>query len=107
MIPIKKSEKLTVRNITGFNLVTPFPLKLPKYLLSYTANLLIYLPKFLDLDTSMSAANPMAKDISVHTAELYLEHSHLHIIDGDMGLDSGWLWGGFGVGGHLIHDVSW
>jgi hypothetical protein len=34
----------------------------------------------------------------------YLERPHSTIIDGDMRWDSGWFWGGFGVGGHQTHD---
>jgi hypothetical protein len=30
----------------------------------------------------------------------YLKHPHPTIIDGDMRWDSGWVLGGFGVGGH-------
>jgi hypothetical protein len=33
----------------------------------------------------------------------YLKHPHPTIIDGDMRWDSGWFFGGFGVGGHLTH----
>ncbi len=34
----------------------------------------------------------------------YMKHPHLTIIDGDMRWDSGWVLGGFGVGGHQTHD---
>jgi hypothetical protein len=34
------------------------------------------------------------------TQDWYLKLLHWTIIDGDMRWDSGWFWGGFGVGGH-------
>jgi hypothetical protein len=34
----------------------------------------------------------------------YLKCPHLTIIDGDMRWDSGWVLGGFGVGGHRTRD---
>jgi hypothetical protein len=34
----------------------------------------------------------------------YLKPPHPTIIDGDMRWDSGWFWGGFGVGGHQTRD---
>ncbi len=34
----------------------------------------------------------------------YLKCPHLTIIDGDMGWDSSWILGGFGVGGHRTCD---
>jgi hypothetical protein len=38
------------------------------------------------------------------TQDGYLKHPHPTIIDGDMKSDSGWFFGGFGVGGHLTCD---
>jgi hypothetical protein len=34
----------------------------------------------------------------------YLKRPHLTIIDGDMRWESGWVLGGFGVGGHWTQD---
>ncbi len=34
----------------------------------------------------------------------YLNRPHQTIIDGDMRWDSGWVLGGFGVGGHRTHN---
>jgi hypothetical protein len=34
----------------------------------------------------------------------YFKHPHTASIDGDIQLDSGWFFVGFGVGGHLTRD---
>ncbi len=38
------------------------------------------------------------------TQDGYFKRPHLTIIDGDMRWESGWFWGGFGVGGHLTRN---
>ncbi len=65
-------------------------------------------------DASPGTAAPKMNNSFVHMAHVssdhpcaqdgYLKHPHPTIIDGDMGWDSGWLWGGFGVGGHQTRN---
>ncbi len=65
-------------------------------------------------DASPGTADPKMNKSFVHMAHVsfdrvcaqdgYLKRSHLTIIDGDMRWDSGWVLGGFGVGGHRTHD---
>jgi hypothetical protein len=63
---------------------------------------------------SPGTAAPKMNESFIHMARVssdpacaqdgYLKHPHLTIIDGDMSWDSGWVLGGFGVGGHQTHD---
>jgi hypothetical protein len=65
-------------------------------------------------DDSPGTAAPKMNESFVHMAHVsfnracapdgYLKRSHPTIIDGDMRWDSGWIFGCFGVGGHLTHD---
>jgi hypothetical protein len=62
-------------------------------------------------NASPGTATPKMNKSFVHMAHVssdcafaqdgYLKRPHLTIIDGDMRWDSGWFWGGFGVGGIL------
>jgi hypothetical protein len=69
--------------------------------------------------TMASAASPRAADPKmvespasmVHASSSYacaedgyFKHSHMASIDGDIQLDSGWFFVGFGVCGRLTHD---
>jgi hypothetical protein len=40
------------------------------------------------------------------TQDSYLKRPHPTIIDGDMRWDSGWFWGGHGVGGHRTSAIA-
>jgi hypothetical protein len=61
-------------------------------------------------DASPGTAVPKMNKSFVHMAHVtsysacaqdgYLKRPHPTIIDEDMRWDSGWFWGGFGVGGH-------
>jgi len=65
-------------------------------------------------DASPGSAAPKMNESFVHMAHVssncacaqdwYLKLPHRTIIDGDMGWDRGWFWGGFGVGGHGTHN---
>ena len=64
-------------------------------------------------DASPGTADPKMNESFVHTAHTcsecararaqdgYFKRPHPTNIDGDMGSDSGWFMGGFGVVGHL------
>jgi hypothetical protein len=64
--------------------------------------------------TSLRAANPKMVEspaIMAHASSSYacaedgyFKRSHTASIDGDIWLDSGWFFVGFGVGGHLTCD---
>jgi hypothetical protein len=57
-------------------------------------------PKMVESPASMAHASS-----SYACAEDgYLKHPHMASIDGDIWLDSGWFFVGFGVGGHLTLD---
>ncbi len=66
-------------------------------------------------DASPSTAAPKMNEYFVHMAhvsydhacaqDVYLKRCHPTIFDGDMRGDSGWFLVGFGVGGHLTHDL--
>jgi hypothetical protein len=61
-------------------------------------------------DASPGTATPKMNESFVHMARVcsdrpcaqdgYLKRPHPTIIDGDMRWDSGWVFGGFGFGGH-------
>jgi hypothetical protein len=61
-------------------------------------------------DASPSTAAPKMNESFIHMAHVssdhacvqdgYLKRPHPTIIDGDIRWDSGWFFGGFGVGGH-------
>jgi hypothetical protein len=65
-------------------------------------------------DASPGTADPKMNKSFVHTRQMsynracaqdgYFERPHPTIIDGDKGLDSGWCFVGFGVGGRLTPD---
>jgi hypothetical protein len=65
-------------------------------------------------NASPGTAAPKMNKYFVHVAHMsfdhacaqdgYLKRPHPTIIDGDMRWDSGWIFGGFGVGGHLTRD---
>ncbi len=65
-------------------------------------------------EASPGTADPKMNESFVHTAHMssdrtctqdgYFERPHPTIIDGDKGLDSGWFFVGFGVGGSLTRD---
>ena len=66
-------------------------------------------------DASPSTATPKMNEYFVHmehvsydracAQDVYLKRPHRTIFDGDMRWDSGWFLVGFGVGGHLTHDL--
>ena len=66
-------------------------------------------------NASPGIAAPKMNESFIHMARVcsdhpcaqngYLKHPHPTIIDGDMRWDSGWFLVGFGVGGHLTHDL--
>ncbi len=66
-------------------------------------------------DASPSTAASKMNQYFVHMAHVSYDHtwtqdvclkrSHLTIFDGDMRWDSGWFLVGFGVGGHLTHNL--
>jgi hypothetical protein len=66
-------------------------------------------------DASPGTAAPKMNKSFVHMAHVssdcacaqdgYLKCPHLTIIDGDMRWDSGWVLGGFWVGGHLTANL--
>jgi hypothetical protein len=65
-------------------------------------------------DASPGTATPKMNKSFIHMACVssdcacaqggYLKCPHLTIIDKDMRWDSGWVLGGFGVGGHRTHN---
>jgi hypothetical protein len=65
-------------------------------------------------DASPGTATPKMNKSFVHMAHVssnracaqdgYLKPPPPIIIDGDMRWDSGWFWGGLGVGGHCTHN---
>jgi hypothetical protein len=65
-------------------------------------------------DASPGTAAPKMNKSFVHMAHVssnracaqdgYLKRPHPTIIDGDMRWDSGWVLGGFGVGGHRTRN---
>jgi hypothetical protein len=66
-------------------------------------------------DASPSTATPKMNKYFAHMAhvsydctcaqDVYLKHPHPTIFDGNMRWDSGWFLVGFGVGGHLTHNL--